>query len=362
MKIAFYYSFPLQREWTGRDLEGAGVSGAETALVHLARQFAKRHDVCVFNRAPSPVMDHGVLYRNLNELDPETRWDVLVVMRGPSPDPSLVDARVRVYFSVEEDRSLIKDWDSALEFFNAVFTLSPFHSARLAWRCGVPEGRIYETRLGVDISEYRRTRPKVAGRLIYCSVPGKGLDRLAGIFRRVRARVPWASLFITGDYSLWGKEPSDEGYRALFRDLAGVTYLGKVPRLELVGLQATSVLHVHPCTVDELFCLPSIECQAAAAPSVCSALGSLPTTVEDGRSGVLVQTRPDSLDFEEAFADEIVRLLLGDPGELARMAAYARARALTRFAYEVIASEWEREFEALGAATQTPGPEEGVFR
>jgi len=346
MKIAFYYSFPLQKDWNGADLEGDGLAGSETALVHMARELAGSHQVHVFNRTSAGTLDHGVRFWNQDDLPTGVRWDVFVVVRGPAPDPASVRADIKVYWSIEEDRSQIRDWGQALRFFDAVFTVSAFHTERLAWRCGVPRHRIYETRLGINPVDYAETLPKVPYRLIYCSVPGKGLAHLAGIYREVQKEIPAVSLVITGDYTLWGRGPDDERHRALFRGLDGVEYLGRVPRKELVKLQKTSVLHVHPCVVEELFCLPSLECQAAATPSVCSDLGALPTTVEDGRSGSIVRARFDSSGFHAAFASEVSGLLRS-PDVLSRMADYARERALTRFSYDIIASEWLKEFETL---------------
>jgi glycosyltransferase involved in cell wall biosynthesis len=113
----------------------------------------------------------------------------------------------------------------------------------------------------------------------------------------------------------------------------------------LLEEQKTSVLHLHPCTVADLFCLPSIECQAAATPTIATDLGALRSTVQNGYSGLLVPGTPGTARFQDAFANAVIDLLRS-PVSLRTMADQARRRALEHFAYGLIVAEWE---ERLGS-------------
>lgn len=342
-KIAFYYSFPLQKAWYDGDLEGSGLAGSETALVHISRELALRHAVTVFNRASREGLFNGVRYLDLRRLDYDHPWDVFIAVRGPVPDLARIKARVKAYWSIEEDQSLVGDWGRVLPHVKSVITISSFHTDELLWRCQVPPELIYESRLGISAGEYAALPPKEDNKLIYCAIPGRGLECLAGILSLVQNEIQNATLVVTSDYTLWGREAGLNHYRELFRGSRGVDLLGCIPRRRLLEEQKTSVLHLHPCSVADLFCLPSIECQAAATPTIATDLGALRSTVQDGCSGLLVPGSPGTAWFQEVFANAVINLLRS-PVSLRRMADQARRRALERFNYGLIVTEWEERF------------------
>lgn len=352
MNIAFYYAYPHKAwDWNDEDLETTGLGGAETALVFMARELAREgHQVTVFNSTSREGVYNGVRYRHRDGFDPAEPWDAFISMRGLVPADASVRARVKVYWSIEIDTTLIGDWNNVLPQVDAVFTISPFHTHILQKRYPQIAPKLRETFLGVWPGDYATTLPKVPNKLLYCSVPGMGLHHLPPIFELIRREVPEATLAITGDYSLWGrtpdnpdadwgKGPSTEDYRRLFADMPGVQFLGKVPRDALIQEQKTSVLHVYPCTVPELFCLSSMECQAAGTPTVGTALGALCTTVQDGGTGMLVHTPPGDPHFQRDFARTVIDLL-HNPVRLDRLSRQARARALGEFTYERAAADW----------------------
>jgi glycosyltransferase involved in cell wall biosynthesis len=342
--------------WTARDLAEHGVGGTETAMGNMARAFARLgHQVAIFHPTPRPCELWGVSFRHVGDLAYDEPWDVFISL-SHVPGLARVRAEVKVHWCLEHVTLWVKDWGEVLPAVDAVFTISPYHTALLVHKFGLPADRLHTTSCAVDPEEYRDPLPKVPGQLMYCSVPDRGLHHLPAIYRMVRQRVRDLGLVVTGDLTLWGL-PSAAGWaRQLFADLPGVRFLGRVPRPQLVELQKRSVLHVYPCIFQELFCLASLECQAAGALTVTSDLGALPTTVEDGVGGFIVPTgggpRPD---FDRpvidaftpatygAFADRIVELL-SHPGLLQAMRRRARERALRRFGADVVAREWLEVF------------------
>ncbi len=61
-----------------------------------------------------------------------------------------------------------------------------------------------------------RIPAKANARLIYCSMPDRGLEHLARLFPRIRDLVPSAGLIVTGDYSLYRQQAGAELYAWLF--------------------------------------------------------------------------------------------------------------------------------------------------
>ncbi|NLS78856.1 MAG: glycosyltransferase [Chloroflexi bacterium] len=362
-KIAFYcYSNMV---FDDSYLDNQGLGGAESALVQLSRELVRQGcEVTIFNRCPSPSsVQNGVTYRfNTDPILFEEEWDELVLFREGVPLEfwQQVKAKRKVFFSTDQYTNIQFPWPThVFPYVDQIVCISPYHRQFMLEYWGAPEAKTTYTNLGVHWPDYAgvaawNAGPKRPYQLIYDSVPTRGLAHLADIFPRIRRAVPHAELVVTADFSLWGSMPGNEGYRAMFAQMPGVRFVGKVPRRELIRLQKESSLHVFPCdhhvempdflppcTSDgELFCLASLECQAAETPTLATPIGALRTTVESGASGWLLEGEPGSAEFNREFADIAIELLTTDRRELEVAAAYARWRAKAHFSYEVIAKKW----------------------
>lgn len=338
MRIAFYYDSSF--DWNDQDLETKGVGGSQSALISITRELAKRHDVTIFNSTSREGRYHGVVYRHVNRFDHEERWDVFISFRCAVP-PN-VHASCKLHWCIDPgDNSVEKDH----AYVDKIITISPFHTKMMRNIFHLSQSKIYEARLGVRADEYLSDFPKVQGKLIFCSAPERGLQHVPRIFERIKQRVPEASLVITMDYSLWGFDPDIAHYRRLFAGLDGIRYLGNVPRHQLIEEQKTSMVHLYPCDGPyEMFCLASLECQAAGTPTVTTHQGALSTTVQDGYTGKLIYTLPDyDPDFYQTFADSVVQLLQDGPA-WEKMSRQAKHRALNQFSYEGLVQELEQRF------------------
>lgn len=344
MRIAFYFADTF--DWRDEDLE-RGIGGAETVLVCLSRALAAAgHDVTVYNRTSRPGRAGSVAYLPVAAFSHAEPLDVLVSVTA-LPEVERCRAAVRVHLSMEDSESWVRSYRDYLPRVDALFAVSPHHAALLRERFGVDPGKLEVVPLGVSPEDYAVPAPKRRGQMIYCSVPDCGLGPLAAVYRLVRREVPEATLVVTGDMTLWGRaDPGLDPHRPAFAGLPGVRLLGRVPRRDLVHLQKTSVLHVYPCVCNELFCLSSLECQAAGTPTVAPAAAALTSTVVDGETGVLVPASLGDPRGVARFARETARLLRDRP-RLERLAAHARRRALTDFNWGAVAADWERRFRRL---------------
>jgi glycosyltransferase involved in cell wall biosynthesis len=162
--------------------------------------------------------------------------------------------------------------------------------------------------------------------LLYCSVPDRGLYYLKDLFPAIRRRVPDATLVITSDFSLWGREPAKDAFMRFFTDHSGIEYLGHVDRGRLVAEQLRARVLAYPCIFPEGFCIAAAECMAAGAVPVTTNAFALPTTI--GRAGVLIDGRPRGWFYRRRFVNAAVGLLTDDEYWLERSrACRARARA-----------------------------------
>ncbi|CAM5790909.1 MULTISPECIES: glycosyltransferase family 4 protein [Brevibacillus] len=339
MQIAFYYDSSF--DWNDNDLENKGVGGSQSTLIRMTRELAKRHEVTVFNSTTKEGRYNGVTYRNYQTYRSDQFWDVFVSYRCALPS-SGVNAACKLHWCIDPgDNTVEKD----LPFIDKVITISPFHTKMMSNIFHIDKSKIYEARLGIQTEDYWDCLPKTKNKLIFCSAPDRGLRHVPQIFSLIKKKIPDVSLVITMDYSLWGFKPETEPYRELFKGMEGVTYLGKVSQQQLVHEQKTSMIHIYPCDGPyEMFCLASMECQAAGTPTIATNQGALSTTVQDGKTGKLIYTLPDyDSCFYQTFADTVTTLL-SDPIEWQRMSTYARERAFVHYSLKGLVLELEKRF------------------
>jgi len=140
---------------------------------------------------------------------------------------------------------------------------------------------------------------KVPDRLIFTSVPDRGLPILFKVWHEIKSSIPSASLVITSDYLLWNA-PNPKQHSAC-EYVGGVcqmcSLLASVPRDQYLNELMKAQILAYPCTYDELFCISVTEAQAAGAYPITSTYGALPYTSK----GTLVTGTPDTLDFQRAF-------------------------------------------------------------
>lgn len=350
-------------------LEGEGLGGAESALVQFTRALSSMGaQVFVFNDCPhsgsfSPAKyregrDHyTVHYRHLmDEIALQAYdWDVFVLFRVTPPAFiwDMLRAKAKIFWTCDQCTTM--DWrENIFPFVNRTVAISEHHRQFLIDFWGADPETTIALPLGVTRADFETQLPKIPGRLIYPSVPYRGLQYLAEIFTHVKEEVPTASLVITGDYTLWGApEPYNEEFKALFAGMEDVHFLGKVPRRRLIQEMKQAELHVYPCDYyveipytgmkveGECFCVASLECQAAGTPTIATPNGALKTTVAQGDSGYLIRGHyPGEPAFTERFVNVVVDLLRDQRDTLAKMSEFARRRALRDFAWPTIALRW----------------------
>jgi glycosyltransferase involved in cell wall biosynthesis len=328
---------------TPEDIHSRGVGGAEMAMMSLMEAFARRdHKVCVYNDPRPPGVYGGVEYQTRKSFNPRAARDVLIVFR--SPNPLLIGAlakKFKVWWST--DQYTVGSFKSLSALVDYCVTISPYHTDYHKKTYGIPEDRIGHIDLGVRLDDYNQDVKKIENRLIYCSVPDRGLMILHAAWPLIKREVPNASLTITSDYTLWGVGANDVHHRLNWAGMAGVTYLGKVSRAELVKLQMEAEVHAYPCTYEELFCLSVAECQVAGAYPVTTGLGALPTTNAYGLCVKGELTNPMTL--QNNFVDRIASLLRAERPYLEQARKTMIVAARMRFNWDTIAGRWETLFE-----------------
>lgn len=323
---------------TPPDIYGKGVGGAELAMMTTMETLARRgHDIAVYNDPRDGERRHGgVAYRKVGAFDPADPVDALIIFRTPNAVlPDQTAARRLIWWSTDKDiaDAHVRSMGTRAE---AVVCISPFHRGHME---GIaPRSKIHVIDCGVRTEDYDEPVNRIPGRLIYCSVPDRGLVILHKAWPIIKAAIPHASLVITSDYRLWGLPAGNVNHRLAWAGQPDVQFLGAVSRGHLCLLQMSSDIMAYPCMDEELFCISVAECQVAGALPVTPDIGALGTTNE---FGVLVDGPVKSGGFVAAYAERVVNLLGSHHDYLDKRRENMIRDARDRFNMETVADQWE---------------------
>jgi len=244
-------------------------------------------------------------------------------------------AGMKVWLST--DQYTVGNFADFAKHVDKIVTISDFHSTYFSQTYAINDSIVID--LPVRVEEYTEPIEKVKNRMIYCSVPTRGLDILAKCYPRIQHEVPDTSLTITSDFRLWGASTAmNEKYLRQFMGKPGVQFLGAIPRRNMIAEQMRAEIHPYSCTYDELFCYSSAECQVAGCIPITSAVGALATT----NMGKLIMGDPNSGEWQDKFVTAVVGEMQ-NRHMMKERAEESRQQAIRRFSPDRILREWEEK-------------------
>jgi len=311
-----------------------GVGGAELAILTLMGAWHDAgHEVTFYNN-PQPHSRSRFRHSPISLFIPKEDRDVLIVFRSPNQRAINAKARKKVWFST--DQYTVGNFAEFAQHVDQIVTISNFHADYFKNVYGISSTTIID--LPVRTEEYESVVEKIPNRMIFCSVPTRGLDALAMCYPHIQKEVQNASLVITSDFRLWGAQsPMNEQYLRRFMGMHNVTFLGAVSRTRLIEEQQKAEIHGYPCTYEELFCYSSAECQVAGAFPISSTAGALETT----NMGLLIPGDPNSKEWQTIFIETTIRAMKNRE-QFQQMAKENQNRAISRFSTKKIVEEWNR--------------------
>ena len=307
-----------------------GVGGAELALLTMAHHWTKEgHEVVLYNDPwrPTEYIDQ----RKIRDFDPQEERDYLIIFR--SPNRLSYDAKgKKIWWSC--DQFTIGDFREFGKTVDQIVTISPYHERYFLEKYDLKSTVID---LAVRGEDYKEADPylKVPYRMLFSSVPGRGLDIMARMYPRIRQRVPEVSLVITSDYRLWGVSPQNQEFRSMFMGAEGVQFLGAVPRSKLVQEQIKAELQVSPIRYEELFCYAVAEAQYAYALPITPSMGALDST----NMGIKVSGNPSDQHWQNLYVDMAVKTLQ-EREFLTDLRSAAGKVARERFDIDRVSAQW----------------------
>jgi glycosyltransferase involved in cell wall biosynthesis len=342
MRFAFYTRTIPFHDGT---VDERPLGGTETGVVRLARELRNLgHEVVVFTTEANPPLSDP-LYVPITALGDLGRVDVFVGIRDWNHLFLPVDARLRFLWTGD---SPLQPFTRGLgdkrvsEHIHALLAVSSWHADNLCEASGFPRQKAWVLGNGIEPSYFEGEETRVRKRLIYSSLPYRGLQLMPEILPRVIEAHPDVEFHSFSGFKVYF-DLTTEGDRVdLDRTLSALSRYpqfhnhGNVPQRELAREMMKSSILCYPNTFEETSCITAIESQAAGCAIVTSAFGALPETV--GKAGILVPGEPGSPEYINQFI-AAVNLLLSDDAKLDTYSEAAKRQA-EGYAWSSIASRF----------------------
>ncbi len=311
-----------------------GVGGAELALLVMCDAWHRAgHKVRLYNSPIHANMSKFPQYP-IDTFIPKDKRDILIIFRSPNFRANGANGK-KVWWSC--DQYTVGDFRQFATGVDKIVTISPFHAEHFRNTYGIVNTTTID--LPVILEDYSEKVEKVKHRMIFCSVPDRGLATMARAYPVIKSAIPDASLIITSDYRLWGvPEARNERFLSQFMGMDGVRFLGGLPRKQMVMEQMQAEVQSYPCLYDELFCIANAECQVAGAFPVTSTAGALRST----NMGIKVEGDYTNTRWTGEYATRVIETLTNPL--LREWQVELQEEAKVRFSLEKIMKDWDKVF------------------
>jgi glycosyltransferase involved in cell wall biosynthesis len=361
-RVLFYAD--LTRPFVPRDLHTRPLGGSETALVRVGHGLAAAGWSVVVAAHPH---DRAGSYDNVAYLnvDDET-WrradtDVVVVFRQLPHVLRRLPGRVRVLWAHDHigiypelprgvrRSALAAGWHLAYPLFGRrapmIVAVSEWLRGCFVRYAGWPDQAVHAIGNAIEPALFSHasygTLRDGGLRVAYTSVPERGLPLLVErIMPLIWRALPEVELHV------FSYQPLDK-YRSLHAGAhRRVIFRGGLRQPELARDLAQFDLWLYPTDFPETSCIAAMEAQAAGVPVVSSRRFALRETVEDGRTGILIDGQVGSPAYVESFAGAALGLLKDHDRRL-RMARAARDRMLSHFTWDEVVRQWDEFLRSI---------------
>jgi glycosyltransferase involved in cell wall biosynthesis len=263
MKILFIV--PYARHYDSRSVRELPTGGTERAATFLSEALGKLgHEARIVTTFPGCM-----------ELD--TEWPDAVITQHAEHFLRFPEQTRKIWWCHQAtDRPFICEGARiARRLADDVVTLSLFQQRDFARNLGIESTVIG---YGVWLDEVQ-SAPKEPARLVYCSVPHRGLELAAELFPLIRQEEPDATFSVCSSLATWGKAEDDAQFQKLFdtlRETPGVILHGGLGQQGLWRELSMASVFFYPCIYEETYCMAMDEAMAHGCVPVVPAIGALP--------------------------------------------------------------------------------------
>ena len=282
-RSAIIWCFDTGQGWTPDSLRDGGIGGAETAVIRVAEELAKQ-GMRVTVYAECEGVWNGVRYAHSKDFRPQ-QCELFVSWRSIGPAPVMKDLATHRWVWAHDVHAGEMTADQ-LEGVTIV-ALTEWHKTFLEER--YPGASIVVCGNGIDPERFDQRVARVPHRLIYAQSPDRGLDLVLGLFPKIKAKYPDATLDVFYGFDMARKRYPD--YIADIEKAAkqdGVTLHGRVGQDQLATEYQQSDVMLYPAVMpdgspfSETYCISVVEALAAGCFPITADHGALRETNNGG--------------------------------------------------------------------------------
>jgi glycosyltransferase involved in cell wall biosynthesis len=303
-----------------KSLEDRPLGGTVTGVIRLSEYLSSiGHEVIVItsHENPSPSKPQ---YLHFSQMSTIQSCDVFIAIREWKHlfNPPFF-AKKRFFWTGDsyDFPSTIGIGDQRfIQLVNGVFVVSRWQAEALCHASGFPLYKTWILRNGVHLPFFKGEEQRRRKRLIYSSLPHRGIIYLPQIVRALQEKHPDIELHIFGSVdrnaSDWNPNintSSSQRISDLFKGI-NCTVHGSIPQKELAREMMKSTVLAYPCNFEETSCITAMEALAAGCVVVTTDIGALKETV--GEAGILIQEKPGSEAYFKKYIEAVDRVLCDD--------------------------------------------------
>ncbi len=321
--------------FSGASIEEKPIAGSETAVINMAKEIKNMNcNVHVFCNADKEGLFDMVSYHSnkkvsemIDIIKTETGKDIDYFISSRNLDPFLggrPPAKKTILWvhdmpdpSQDPGASRLKQ---ALPNIDQLFFVSNYQAQEYQhfYNDMIPQDKVYITRNGLDVSRFKKNKKKIKGKCIYTTTPFRGLDILLGLWPRIQAKVPYATLDIYSGMSIYNMNEYEEtqkvfdyGKQIIDKYKYNITFHQPVKQDKLAEIMEEAELMLYPNHFKETSCITIMEAMEARTPVITSNLGAIPETLGIN-NGILIDGDPYSQAYMDMFVDAAVNYLTSD--------------------------------------------------
>ena len=258
------------------------LGGSEISALLLAKGLSEvGNSVVLLTTCSSEPKQEGKLYRShvSHFYNYAQRADVIILNRHvPVEIMEFIGKKKIYYWSHDAYDQKNVQWmmnQDAVNMLDKILCVSEWQKNTFVNYMGVSSHKVSVLPNPIDISLYEGSTKRDENKLIFCSIPYKGLEVIGDIFNDVCIRSRRKlNLSLFSSMNLYGG--SNDEYNNVYSKLGsieGITINNVVSMAQLAYELSTASLYVHPCTYHETFGRVFIESMAS---------GCIPVTVYNG--------------------------------------------------------------------------------
>lgn len=332
------------------------LGGSETSLILFAKGLSEiGNKVIICNNLPYDNIEQNniQLFNNKYTLDILNQCDLIICNRTfPNKLENYINKKKIYYFSHDSyDQHLIYNWlynYKIINVLNGFFCVSNWQKNTFFKYFNIPENlhsKFHVIGNPIDLSLYYGYSERNKNKLIYASIPYKGLEILNKIFNDVciQTKNNDLELHIYSDMKLYDNEKLNEEYQEIYHKLRNTknVFLNDLISMKDLAVQfKTSNLYIHPNLYHETFGMVFTQCQASGCIPITTNKGAVNEVIENNKTGIILNyPNIENRDCYKLFIDTMCDLLK-DENRLYKMRINAE-KFIQQFDYVKLAKKME---------------------